>query len=240
MTINDALIVENFQEPDDWEEYADSPNNSTPSNTSININSVVPEVQTTFSASNTPAFLSASTNSMMNGSVTMTESATSTTCLPETEPIPNVRSEIINDSKQTATVKLPKAKQLDSLPKNRPLCDTLSPKNKTPDSSSVKNKFDTFKDRSSVIPKHSRTFSNNKSSESSFKERVNDVMPPTSKTIEHNATNKCADVCSVKDKTSKRMLESNSNKAKASEPESTLLSVNGHADSESTASSEVS
>ncbi|XP_042896543.1 serine-rich adhesin for platelets isoform X2 [Parasteatoda tepidariorum] len=237
VTMNDALIVDNFQEPDDWEEYADSPNNSTPSNTSININSVVPEVQTTFSASNTPAFLSVSTNSMMNGSVTMTESATSTTSLPDTEPITNVPSEIVNESKQTATVKLPKAKQFDSLPKNRPLCDTPSPKNKTPDSSSVKNKFDTFKDRSSVIPKHSRTFSNSK--ESSFKERVNDVMPPTSKTIEHNVSNKCAEVvCSVKDKTSKRVLESNSNKNKTSEPESSLLSVNGHADSESTASSE--
>lgn len=177
----------------------------------------------------------------MNGSVAATETASATTqVVSEPEIVTNVPSEVI-ESKQTAVTKLPKAKQLDSLPKSRP-CDLPSPKNKTPDaSSSSKNKFDAFKDRPPNAPKHRTSFSNSKNNESSSKERVND-MPANAKT-DHISKN--SDAFPAKEKPNQghnksRVLDSCSNKSKSVDNELSLLSVNGHVDSESTVSSEVS
>lgn len=238
--------VENCQEHSEWDDFVESPadNSALCSSSSINPINVVPEVPATFSASSTPAFHPASsTNSVSNGSVAMAESSTSTV-LPEPEPTANVPSEVVVESRP---VKLPKAKQLDSLPKiSRASCDLPSPKNKTPDASSTKNKFDSFKERASAVPKHRTSFSNSKNNESSSsnKERVNDFMPANSKTLEHGSS-KSSDVFHSKEKVIQgygkgKVLESSSNKSKSVEVESTLLSVNGHADSESTVSSEVS
>lgn len=235
--------VENCQEHSEWDDFVESPADSS-ALCSSSINSpinVVPEA--TFSASSTPAFHPTSTtNSVSNGSVTMAESST---VLPEPEPTANVPSEVVVESRPVKLAS--KAKQLDSLPKiSRASCDLPPPKNKTPDASSTKNKFDSFKERASAAPKHRTSFSNSKNNESSSsnKERVNDFMPANSKqTLEHGSS-KSSDVFHSKEKVIQgygkgKVLESSSNKSKGLEVESTLL-VNGHADSESTVSSEVS
>lgn len=235
--------VENCQEHSEWDDFVESPADSTLCSSSINppIN-VVPEA--TFSAA--PAFHP--TNSVSNGgSVVAAVETPPTAALPEPEPIANVPSEVVIESRPAAAVKLPnKARQLDSLPKiSRASCDLPPPKNKTPDASSTKNKFDSFKDR--ALPKHRTSFSNSKNNESSSsnKERVNDFVPANSKTLEHGSS-KSSDVFHAKEKGIQgygkgKVLESSSNKSKGGlEVESTLLSVNGHADSESTVSSEVS
>lgn len=200
----------------------------------------MPEVAIAYSSSSSAPFHTVSTNSVMNGSVTTTETVTSTPVVSESEIVTNVPSEVV-ENKQTVVSKLPKAKQLDSLPKNKP-CDLPSPKNnKTPDASSSKNKFDAFKDRPPNVPKHRTSFSSSKNSESSSKERIND-MPANIKT-DHNSKN--SDAFPAKEKPNQghnksRVLDSCSNKSKTLDAEISLLSVNGHVDSESTVSSEVS
>ncbi|KAG8200242.1 hypothetical protein JTE90_021898 [Oedothorax gibbosus] len=232
-----ATNVENCQEHSEWDDFVESPADSTHCSSSINPINVVPE--TFISVSSTQAFHP--TNSVSNGSVPMAESSTSTPAiLPE--PIANVPSEV-NENKQATAVKLPKAKQLDPLPKMSRACDLPSPKNKTPDASSAKNKFDSFKDRATTAPKHRTSFSNSKNNESSSsnKERSSDFVPANSKTLEHGSS-KSSDGF-YKEKVIQgygkgKMAESGSNKSKALDVESALLSVNGHADSESTVSSE--
>lgn len=236
----EPLNVENCQEYNEWNDFVETTDSSL-CNTSINTITVVPEVAPAFSSSSSAPFHTVSTNSVMNGSVSTTETATSTPVVSEPEIITNVPSEVV-DNKQTAPSKLPKSKQLDSLPKNKP-CDLPSPKNKTPDASSSKNKFDAFKDRPTNVPKHRTSFSNsNKNSESSSKERVNDNA--INAKTDHNSKN--SDAFPAKEKPNQgynksRVLDTVSNKSKTLDSEiSSLLSVNGHIDSESTVSSEVS
>ncbi|XP_035226700.1 uncharacterized protein LOC118199032 isoform X1 [Stegodyphus dumicola] len=234
-------VEDSCLERSEWEDFVDSPKDNTNCSTSINSINVVPEVPATYNGGSSPAFHQVSTNSMVNGSITVTETVTGTTVLPDPETVANVPSEVI-ENKQASVVKLPKAKQFESLPKNRQ-CDTPSPKNKTPDASSAKNKFDAFKDRASVIPKHRASFSNSKNADSSSnKERVSDSVSTNSKTVDQQVMSKNTDVFPAKDKPlqgqNKRVLDSSSNKAKALEVEATHLSVNGHVDSESTGSSE--
>ncbi|GFX84254.1 la-related protein CG11505 [Trichonephila clavipes] len=242
-TTEPMLNVENCQESNEWDDFVESPSESILCNTSINQINIVPEVPSTFNGNSTPVFQVVSTNSLVNGSVATTENSTPTNP-PDAEPIANVPSEIINE-KQTAVVKLPKAKQLESIPKNnRPLCDLPSPKNKTSDVS-IKNKFDSLKDRA-PIAKHRTSFSsNNKNSDSSSSnknEKVSDYLQAISKPAEHGVS-KNSEIFHVKDKVAQghgknKILDSNSSKInKTMESESTLT-VNGHADSESTVSSE--
>lgn len=234
----EPLNIDSCQEHNEWEDFVETTNDSSLCNTSINAISVVPEVTPIFSSSNSATFHTVSTNSVMNGSVTTTtETATSTPVVSEPEIVTNVPNEVEN--KQTAVTKLPKAKQLDSLPKCRP-CDLPSPKNKTPDASTSKNKFDAFKDRPPNVPKHRTSFSNsNKNTESSSKERVSDMT--TNAKTEH--VSKSSDAFPAKEKPNQghnksRVLDSCSNKSKSVDTEISLLSVNGHVDSESTVSSE--
>ncbi|GFQ65803.1 la-related protein Larp4B [Trichonephila clavata] len=243
-TTEPMLNVENCQESNEWDDFIESPSDSILCNTSINQINIVPEVPSTFNGNSTPVFQVVSTNSLVNGSVATPENSTPTNP-PDAEPIANVPSEIINE-KQTAVVKLPKTKQLDSIPKNnRPLCDLPSPKNKTSDVSSIKNKFDSLKDRA-PIAKHRTSFSSNNkntdSSSSNKNEKVCDYLQAISKPAEHGVS-KNSEIFHVKDKVAQghgknKILDSNSSKTnKTMESESTLT-VNGHADSESTVSSE--
>ncbi|XP_054712085.1 la-related protein 4-like isoform X2 [Uloborus diversus] len=238
---SDPMPADTPRDGNEWETFVESPNENTLCNTSINALNVVPDVPAAFPAGSSPAFHSVSTNSMVNGSIVGSETSGNVSAVTESEPTVNVPSDII-ENKQTAVVKLPKAKQLDSLPKSRP-CDLPSPKNKTPDASSAKNKFDAFKERQSSNSKHRSSFSNNKNAESSSsKERVNELISCNTKTVEHNVT-KNVEVFPLKEKQNQgyskgRILESNSSKSKSLDTDSSLLSVNGHADSESTVSSE--
>ncbi|KAF8763576.1 La-related protein Larp4B like protein [Argiope bruennichi] len=252
----DPTANENCQESNEWDDFVESPTENAICSTSITQINTVPEAPSTYNGNSTPVFHLVSTNSMVNGSAAIAESSPPSN-LPETDPTANVPSEI-ND-KQTATIKLPKAKQLDSIPKNsRPQCDLPSPKNKTPDVS-TKNKFDSFKDRASGATKQNRTSfsSNNKNCESSSSnnnnnnnnnknEKVNDCLQTIARPTEHSVSRN-SEVSHGKDKGAQghnknKVLDSNSNKAKTVEPEPTLLTVNGHAnataDSESTVSSE--
>ncbi|GFT82186.1 la-related protein Larp4B [Nephila pilipes] len=245
-TTEPMINVENCQESNEWDDFVESSSESTLCNTSINQINIVPEVPSTFNGNNTPVFQVVSTNSMVNGSVVTPENSTPTNP-PEAEPIANVPSEIINE-KQTAVVKLPKPKQMDSLPKNnRPPCDLPSPKNKTPDVSTIKNKFDSFKDRAPVAAKHRTSFSSNNSkncdsSSSNKNEKVNDYLQAISKTVDHGVS-KNSEMFHMKDKVAQghgknKVQDSNSNKTNKTVESESTLTVNGHADSESTVSSE--
>ncbi|GIY44557.1 hypothetical protein CDAR_53373 [Caerostris darwini] len=218
----ELLNAETCPKPNEWDHLTESLSESTVCNTSINPVNIVPEVPSyKFSL-----LQHTTTNSMVNGSVTVTESST-TANVPE-EPKISVPIE-------TISAKPPKTKQLDSVPKNSRSCDLPSPKNKTPDISSNKNKFD----KAPVANKH-RTNANKNSCDSSSSNK-NDHVQAISKTAEHG-TSKNSEAFHSKEKMSqghgKNKVDSDSNMSnKISEPEP-ILSVNGHAESESNSEDE--